>query len=220
MLEDCTAFIFDLDGTLVTTDLDFPSMKAAVVRLAGEFGFAPDELGPLDILGAVDSVCARLDGAGIDFRNRADAVLADWEVAGARRAREIDDAVATLAALRGHGHQVGIVTRNCRVAVAEALRRVPLPHDALLTRNDVAHAKPHPEHLERMLEALRADPSDAVMVVDHWMDVQAGRRAGMLTVGILDAHGPERFEKMAPDLLLRSVSEISHHMDLTCESAP
>jgi HAD superfamily hydrolase (TIGR01509 family) len=128
--------------------------------------------------------------------------------------------VATLAALRGHGHQVGIVTRNCRVAVAEALRRVPLPHDALLTRNDVAHAKPHPEHLERMLEALRADPSDAVMVGDHWMDVQAGRRAGMLTVGILDAHGPERFEKMAPDLLLRSVSEISHHMDLTCESAP
>ncbi|HEY3267558.1 MAG TPA: HAD-IA family hydrolase [Armatimonadota bacterium] len=207
MIQDCTAFVFDLDGTLVTSDLDFPAMKAAVVRLAVERGLPPEPLESLDILAAVDHACASLC-CSEPFRAEAEEALAAFEIAGARRNRELGGSLETLHALRSRGCRIGIVTRNCRAAVAATLSRVPLPYDVLLTRSDVAHAKPHPEHLRRCLEALGADPGRSAMVGDHWMDVQAGRQAGMHTVGILGPHTSARFDQLPPDLVLSQPSDL------------
>ena len=77
------------------------------------------------------------------------------------------------------------------------------------TRSEVARVKPHPDHLLCALERLSVEPTRAVMVGDHWMDVQAGRAAGMATVGILSAGRPaDFFSREPPDLLIRELREL------------
>lgn len=204
--------MFDLDGTLVTSDLDFPAMKRAVVRLLTGYGVRMEDLEGLDILGALDHACRNVPHEANAMRCAADEVLARWEMAGARTNTEIPGAGELLRRLKTMGKSVGIITRNTRPAAMETLRRIPLPHDVLLCRCDVKHAKPHPEHMERMLGLLSARPEQSVMVGDHAMDILAGRRAGMLTVGVLGTHGPERFEKQPPDLVVRSVADLAGYL--------
>ena len=47
------------------------------------------------------------------------------------------------------------------------------------------------------------------MVGDHWMDVQAGKAAGMATVGILTPGRPDDFfAAHPPDRLIRDLREL------------
>ncbi len=69
--------------------------------------------------------------------------------------------------------------------------------------------KPHPEHLHEALSQLGAVPEQAMMVGDHWMDIQAGKAAGCaLTVGILGRRCADWFAPCPPDYLVRDLSEI------------
>jgi phosphoglycolate phosphatase len=140
-------FVFDLDGTLVQTDLDFPAMKAAVLALARDWGAGTEDLQRMDILGAIAHVCVRLEDRGAGFRSAAFERLGEWELAAAARCREIPGSTRLLSTLKERGRRIGIVTRNSRKASTIALSRVPLPYDVLLTRDDVERAKPEPEHL-------------------------------------------------------------------------
>lgn len=78
-----------------------------------------------------------------------------------------------------------IITRNC----SDALRAVfPDAHEtvgAVLTRDDVERVKPDPEHLGNALERLGVTPAAALMVGDHPLDVETGKRAGTMTAGVL-----------------------------------
>ena len=53
-----------------------------------------------------------------------------------------------------------------------------------LARDHVSDPKPNPAHLIRALEAIHADFATAVMVGDHPMDIQTGRRPGIRTAGV------------------------------------
>ena len=48
------AVLFDLDGTLVETNIDFPLMKREVLALAARHGLDTGGLVELDILGVVE----------------------------------------------------------------------------------------------------------------------------------------------------------------------
>jgi phosphoglycolate phosphatase len=93
--------------------------------------------------------------------------------------------------------------------VEQVLERIPLRHSVLLTRSEVTRVKPHPDHLLRALAHLEAAPDQSVMVGDHWMDVQAGKAAGMRTVGILTPGRPaDFFEAETPDRVIRDLHEL------------
>ena len=131
------------------------------------------------------------------------------ELAALSGAEEAYEASALLAWLRARGVAVGIVTRNSRAAVSMLLRRVPLPHDVLLTRDDVPRTKPDPAHLLAALDRLGVAPADAIMVGDHHMDIVAGRAAGLRSLAI--AHGrldDRSFADCPPDGFLRSFAEL------------
>jgi phosphoglycolate phosphatase len=203
-----TAALFDLDGTLVETHIDFPLMGREVRELAARYGIASETLTARDALGMVHEVQEALPEAeGAAFRAEAFALLEEIEVRHCGNPVLIEGAEELLRTLRAAGVKVGIVTRNCRRVALELIRYAKLENDVLLTRDDVPRTKPDPAHLFAALRAMSVpDGAEAVMVGDHFMDVQAGRAAGMRTVGVLNGKEECAFEPCRPDLLVRDVN--------------
>lgn len=202
--------LFDFDGTLVDTALDFARMRREVLDLANLHGAVPPEgLHILEIIAHVQrQLAARGPKAARSFVQQAESILTRIEIEGADRAQPLPGAQETLTELREHGLSVGIVTRNCRRAVERILARLPLPHDLLLTRDDVAQVKPDPGHLLEALSRLGSRPERAVMVGDHPMDILAGRKAGMRTAAIASSRPASDFADVCPDLVIESIAQL------------
>lgn len=204
------AVLFDLDGTLVETHIDFAAMTTAMETLAREAGVPESVTAGKDILGLVGAAAGDVAGRGGDgagLRRKAYAQLEALEVTGCSRPVLLPGTVLLLQKLKSRGARVGIVTRNCRRVSSQLVTQFALPHDVLLTRDDVPRTKPHPEHLWEALRLLGTPPESAAMVGDHWMDIQAGRDAGCAaTVGILGAHGTDWFAPCPPTTLVRDPS--------------
>jgi phosphoglycolate phosphatase len=200
--------LFDLDGTLARTFIDFPAMRAAMRALSARHGTASATAGEDDILEIVAKMAAALGGAdGARARAEAYAVLAALEAEGCAHPEPVEGAAALLRRLRGgRGLPVAIITRNCRAVSEDLLHRLALEHDLLVAREDVAHFKPHPEPVLHACRAFGVAPADAVMVGDLWADVAAGRAAGTRTVGIQWPHDPpDRFARCRPDIEVPSL---------------
>jgi phosphoglycolate phosphatase len=59
------------------------------------------------------------------------------------------------------------------------------------------------------MKSLEISGEEAVMVGDHIIDVQAGKRVGMKTVGVLTGRTKkEEFEKAGADYILREASKV------------
>jgi len=206
--------LFDFDGTLVETGLDFARMRRQVLALAARYGVDPP--GGMYILEAIAQTQRQLMGgcpqAVETFVQAAERILTDIELEGVARARPLPGVEETLRELRDQGARIGIVTRNCRPAVERILARFPLPHDVLLTRNDVERVKPDPAHLLEAACRLGSRPGWTLMVGDHPMDILAGRKAGMHTIAVTTTRRRSDFADVSPDLMLEGVSEILDHV--------
>lgn len=210
-LSELRAVLFDLDGTLVETHLDFSGMMDAMRALAQAAGVSEGSIQDKDILAVVETsvqdVTAR-GGDGAALRRKAFAELEAMEVAGCAHPTLLPGAEDLLRLLKSQKRKIGIVTRNCRRVSQMLVKRFGLPYDALLTRDDVRRTKPAPQHLWDALTQLGHAPDEAAMVGDHWMDIQAGRAAGCAaTLGVQGAHDESWFAPCPPTHRTRDLTE-------------
>lgn len=214
------AALFDLDGTLIETHIDFGLMKREMIRLAEQEGVDPEGLSGLDALAIVerarrDIACRAGEERGREFCRRAFSLLEEIEVSHCAHPVEIPGAQELLRELERASIAAGIVTRNCRRVAEKLVRDAGLAHGALLTRDDVPRTKPDPAHLHAAIAALGLDPAPApastlpyAMIGDHWMDAQGGRAACMRTVGILRGRPDAFFAPSPPDLLVDELADL------------
>jgi len=210
-LASLRAVLFDLDGTLIETHIDFPAMTKAMLARAAEAKVPASVVEGRDILGLVDAAAADVTERGSDgvsFRRAAYEDLEQQEVQGCAHPNLLPGTDTFLNHLRGMGIKIGIVTRNCRRVSEDLVARYTLPHDVLLSRDDVQRAKPNPEHLWEALRALGVPAGEAAMVGDHWMDIQAGQAAQCAaTLGVLGRNSPDWFAPCPPGYLVRDLGE-------------
>lgn len=205
------AVLFDLDGTLIISKIDFYAMTQGVADMAKEYGIEDPILNQIDVLHSIQFCMRNLNPKDASiFQMKSEQLLVDIELSAAKDARPADGALELLQRLTDAQIKVGIVTRNCREYAELVLANYPLPHDLLLTRNDVTKTKPDPEQLLLALKTFQIRPELSLMVGDHQMDIEGGKRAGMKTAGILLPSRPEDFfDGMKPDILVRRLHEIT-----------
>ena len=161
--------IFDMDGTLVVSPLDFAWVRR-------EIG-APEGTG---ILEAIEAMAPAERAAA---RQR----LLACELVAARQARLMPHAAETLQAITAAGLKTALLTRNAREVMEMILRRFDLRFDLSMSRED-GPIKPEPDGVLRTCRELGVPPRRAVCVGDYHYDITAARAAGTVSVLLV---GPE-----------------------------
>lgn len=118
----------------------------------------------------------------------------------------------TLATLRQHGVTVTIASSRSHNSLMEFVEGFQLQDvvSLVLGADDVEKAKPEPEPVLHTLRQLGFQPSDAVVVGDTWYDIEMGRRAGALTVGVTYGNGTrEQLLSHAADFVIDDFAELA-----------
>lgn len=175
-------WVFDLDGTLVDS---FPHYYSALERIFGERGkiFPNTKTARLEAISNMPSQIFR------KYLGEAEVAAALLELGqrseeDASRILPFEGTVDLLADLQEQGKKISVWTsRDLRSA------RLVLEHSGLgryasmlVSGNCVQRHKPDPQGLEILANHHKQDLSDFVMIGDHEMDMQAGRKAGAHTI--------------------------------------
>ncbi len=196
--------LFDFDGTLAELHIDFSVMKNRIAAVAaGFFGRRP-EPDPIPPLEWIEVLVGRLDdgrdGRGRAFRSQAMACIEALELEAAAKGRLFAFTRPVLEELRDRGVNIAVVTRNCEKAVRTVFPDLDRYGLKLFARDHVRRVKPDPEHLRTALKALHAGCRESLMVGDHLLDIETGKRLGVRTAGVasgrvsladLQAHHPD-----------------------------
>jgi phosphoglycolate phosphatase len=154
--------IFDLDGTLVDSGLDFDRMREEMQL--------PPGTPVLEALATLDASRAA------DCRT----ILERHEREGVARARLMPGVATLRAALADRGIRQAVVTRNSRHLAQATLERVGQPFEIVLGRED-GPVKPDPAALCRICQIWQLPVEAVAMIGDYRFDLEAGRRAGVRT---------------------------------------
>lgn len=97
------------------------------------------------------------------------------------------------------------------VAVVRGLG-VAAEFDAILGGDSVAEKKPHPAMLQLVLQRFQIAPADALIVGDGDTDIEAGKRAGVITCGVTYGLGDKDAMRAArPDVTIDSLAELADY---------
>ena len=181
--------IFDMDGTLIDSRLDFEAMRI-------EMGLTPE----LRILEAI----ARLPAAQAAHCMQ---ILERHELEGARQAALLPGARQVVETLHRWGVRTAIATRNSRVISNQMLKALDLHFELVLTRDD-GPIKPDPWPVLHACELWSIPPQNAVMIGDFHFDVDSGRAAGAHTVILThNVHPADYPNEEQADLVIRSLAD-------------
>jgi phosphoglycolate phosphatase len=187
------AVIFDLDGTIVTFNLDYKALRAEVRGYLIKTGI------PASVLSVNESMFDMLKKAELllknagkpdtlitEIRREALAMADRYESEAAGQTSLLPGSVETLKALHRIGMKIGLCTNNGEKSTNLILERFKLTQyfDATVPRDKVNHVKPDPEHCETALKALDASASEVVFVGDSPTDMQGAKELKAMAVGL------------------------------------
>ena len=180
------AVIFDLDGTLVDTAGEFVVAVQQLLAHHGRRQLPAERIRATVSNGAAALVTLALDIKPADrgFEDERARLLAYYSNVLGSSATLFPGIDRLLARLADQGVAWGIATNKPRVYTEPLLTRLavyPAPA-SVVCPDDVAERKPHPESLYRNCRDIGCKPHEAVYVGDHRRDIEAGHRAGMVTV--------------------------------------
>jgi phosphoglycolate phosphatase-like HAD superfamily hydrolase len=222
--EPLLGVVFDLDGTLVESQHDFPRMRRGVVRLAEAHGVVPGHLSIRETIprlmeaarseiersGSPEGVLYRFDA---EVNKAIDAI----EMESLPRTVPRSGAVELLRTLFARGFRNGVLTRSSDAFCRSALLKTGLidyfPY--LRTRSAPGPSKPSPEALLLLLKEMGVPPDRAVYIGDHLLDVECATRAHVRFYGLLpekpnaDSMTADRFRATGAQDVVANLSELA-----------
>ena len=187
------AIIFDLDGVLVSTDeLHYRAWKALAGRLGVPFDRAKnDRCRGISRMASLDIVLEDAPTAYTQAEREAFAAEKNETyramLASLTPADTLEGVMPTLAELRRRGYRLALasVSKNAPLI----LERTGLDRylDAVADGNCITRSKPDPELFLKAAEKLGMACESCAAMDDALAGIEAGRAAGMLTIGFGDS---------------------------------
>ncbi|MGR5117645.1 HAD family hydrolase [Vibrio astriarenae] len=167
------AVVFDLDNTLVSSSLNFASIRA-------DIGCPSED----DLLSFADNLdCSRQ-------RTNVHQTIVSHEMSDAHSAELMEGCQEFLAHLKSTNLYTGIVTRNCIKAATLKLDRLKLDVNELICREHFP-PKPAPDSLLALAKHWSLQVSEVLYVGDYLYDIQAANNANMPSCLITHDNQPD-----------------------------
>ncbi|MBL7665991.1 MAG: HAD-IA family hydrolase [Bacteriovoracaceae bacterium] len=155
--------IFDLDNTIITSNLDFAQIKC-------DLGIA-----------RTDDIIEHLRSVKGEERINKEYIVHRHETRSVEVCELFPDFKKLLEKCKSAKMKTGILTRNSRPCTEYALAKHQIAFDHVLTREDLTMQKPHPEGLLTICQTWQVTKDEVIWVGDSQMDVQTGNNAGIKT---------------------------------------
>jgi HAD superfamily hydrolase (TIGR01549 family) len=166
-MDDVSAVVYDLDGTLVNLVVNWKRVAEDVDAVLSDHGVDASDVDLWAMLDLADEV---------NVRDTVETVIGDHECLGARRSKRLPHADELLR----REVPVGVCSLNCEASCHVSLERHGLADavDAVIGRDSVRTRKPDPEPLRATLRALGTD-GPALFIGDSPRDELTAERAGV-----------------------------------------
>ncbi len=206
--------IFDLDGTLVDA---YPALIASVAYTVKRLGYpVPSATRIRRAVGRGQRFLFKPFIDGKDLGRALRIFKPHHHRALLRGVRWLPHARRVLNTLKRRGALLAIASNRPAPFTRQILRVLRAGHyfDAVRCADQVRRGKPHPQMLHDIRRRFGLSRADTVYVGDMPIDIDAGRRAGLTTIGVatgsstlkeLKAARPTVIIKDLPDLLTASV---------------
>jgi sugar-phosphatase len=214
------AVLVDLDGTLVDTSAAVEgSWRALAAELAVPWErFAPHIHG----IPADQVLAAAVPDRSRRARERLAAAILAQQTDSALEVSALPGAAELTRALAGSRWAIvtsgGVRLASCNLAKA-GLPRPPV----LVTADDVATGKPHPEPYLRAAERLGVDPRRCVAFEDAPAGIAAARAAGAVVIAVTTTHSARQLQgadRVIPDLAGVTIGRTEGTVTLTLADYP
>ncbi|WP_433006573.1 HAD-IA family hydrolase [Kribbella sp. CA-294648] len=191
-LRELQAVLFDMDGTLVTSDA---SVERAWTTWASEYGVSVAEvLSQAHGAPAESTVARMLPQLGEVARSTAAARQLELQYDDLSDVVAAPGAFEVLASLGGLPWAV-VTSADLRLAKAR-LGAAGIDPPLLVTIEDISRGKPDPEGYLRAAELLAVDPRYCLVVEDAEVGLAAGRAAGARTAALKGLDGDFRLRDL------------------------
>jgi len=211
--------IFDLDGTLIDSELDLATAVNAMLRHYGR-----NEL-PLQVIGTYIGDGAPMlirralgDPAHGEFLQEALNYFLlyyrDHKLDNTHPYKGIKEALQQI----GGGERKLAVLTNKPVRVSQAILAGLGLADSFFQvygGNSFETKKPDPLGANTLMREARVQPDETVMVGDSGVDVLTARNAGLWSVGVAYGFAPQTLEQIPPDVLVDTPAELAGALSLS-----
>ncbi len=213
------AVIFDMDGTLIRSTIDFHKMNQGVAETLLRHGLPRDILDPS---GKVNESIVRAysyfkihshEGWAEALERDLNRVSLEVELANVHESQEVPGTADALRYLRSKSIRTAVLTRGSRIYTEKALSAAGLDDkfEIVLCRDDhpLTEAKPNPLALRRVYEALGLTGGECLFVGDHDTDLLCAQGAGSPFAAVLTgSFSEEMWRPLNPDVIMDSVAEL------------
>jgi len=202
-----TTLLFDWDGTLVdSAQLGLTAYEKSFAELGIPFDhetyravYSPNWLSVYEGLGLPKEQWQRADELWTRHYGEQSVEL-------------IKGAGATVAELRQKRYRLGVVSSGNDCRVNREIKELGLAgfFEVVICHEQIRNRKPHPEGLEIAMRLMNCSPEESCYIGDTPEDIEMGKRAGLLTVGVRSAYPTNwKLKNSSPDIYIESLTELS-----------
>ncbi|TAM84788.1 MAG: HAD family hydrolase [Acidobacteria bacterium] len=209
-LDQMELLVFDLDGTLVDSELDLANSVNATLETIGRMPLSVDLIASYVGQG-VSVLISRALGA----ESTSELVERATEIFLSHYREHMLDHTATYPGVREalselDGRKLAVLTNKPVRFSREMLKGLGLAHCFLQIYggNSFENKKPDPIGLHRLMEETGAPASRTMMIGDSVSDVLAGRNAGAWTCGVNYGFGAPTLDEVPPDIRIDNLREL------------
>jgi phosphoglycolate phosphatase len=211
------AVIFDLDGTLTEFNLDVKACRTEVIQNLSEQGI-PKKLFSLNesafdmLLKVSKHLGSTANKQKIEkLRKIIFTIVEKHELQAAKKTKMFPEIPETLRTLKDMNQKIALCTISSEVASGHILNQFDIKQffDFVFPRESVTEVKPHPEHLQVVLDALKLSPQETVLVGDSTKDVLCASHLKILAVGVTTGlSSKSQLIDSGANYVISSVSEV------------
>jgi HAD superfamily hydrolase (TIGR01549 family) len=201
--------LFDWDGTVVdSAQLGLTAFEQSFAALGHDFDrelyarvYSPNWYSVYQALGLPKELWQKADDLWVHHY-------------GEQIAQPVAGAQQTINDLKSRGYRLGVVSSGTECRVVREIKQLGLENvfEIVICNEQMTNKKPHPEGLETALRSLGCKCEHAAYVGDSPEDIEMGKCANMLTVGVRSDYPTSwKLQTANPDLYLESLRELSEH---------